>query len=109
MARIGVVALTDSEEDFISIDQPNGTQKMLPKGAYLVDARMFGGNSGGPVIVNNPLSALKLGGLITATNRGLDYGIATPVSQIVETLERAKETKPNLSAWFSLEETASKQ
>ncbi len=57
MARLGVVSLT-ADEEFILIDQPNGTQKLLPKGAYLIDARMFPGNSGGPVVVYNPLSLL---------------------------------------------------
>jgi S1-C subfamily serine protease len=61
MTRLGVVALT-SDDQFISIDQPDGSHKLLSKGAYLVDARMFPGNSGGPVIVYGVLTQLRLGG-----------------------------------------------
>ena len=107
MTRVGVVSLT-SDDQFISIDQPDGSHKLLPKGAYLVDARMFPGNSGGPVIVSNPLSKLRLGGLVSATNRNLDYGIVTPVSQITETLERAKDAKAHMEAWFLLNQAAAK-
>lgn len=106
MTRVGVVSLT-SDEEFILIADPNGVQKLMPKGAYLIDARMFPGNSGGPVVVSNPFSQLRLGGLVSATNRNLDYGIVTPVSQIVQTLERAKEAKA-AGAWMSLDQAAQK-
>lgn len=92
MTRLGVVSLT-AEEQFVLVNDPSGNPKFLPKGAFLVDARMFPGNSGGPVIVSNPFSPLKLGGLVSSTNRTLDYGAVTPVSQIIETLERAKESE----------------
>jgi hypothetical protein len=98
MTRLGVVSLT-SEEEFISED---ASHKFFPKGAYLVDARMFPGNSGGPVFVLNPFSPLRLGGLVTATNRNLDFGIVTPVSQIKQTLDRAKGADAQFDAWFPL-------
>ena len=105
MTRIGVVSLT-SDDQFVSVNLPGGTQKLLPKGAYLIDARMFEGNSGSPVVVHSPFTQLRLGGLVTATNRNLDYGIVTPVSQIAETLERAKNAEKNVTAWFLLEPVA---
>jgi S1-C subfamily serine protease len=102
MTRLGVVSLT-SDDKFIYIDQPNGSKKLLPQRAYLIDARMFPGNSGGPVIVKNPFTNIKLGGLVTATNRNLDYGIVTPVSQIAQTLDRAKESDA-VGNWFLLDD-----
>jgi hypothetical protein len=108
MTRAGVVALTEDEEAFVSILQADGTQKLLPKGVYLIDARMYPGNSGGPIIVSNPLSQIRLGGLVSASNANLDYGIATPVSQIVQTLERARNAPPNMEAWFVLEQISAK-
>jgi S1-C subfamily serine protease len=98
MTRVGVVSLT-SDNPFITED---GTHKLFPKGVFLVDARMFPGNSGGPVIVYNLFKQIRLGGLVTATNRNLDFGIVTPVSQIVETLERAKDASAEFEAWFPL-------
>jgi len=106
MTRVDVVSMT-SDDQFISIDQPDGSHKLLPKGAYLVDARMFPGNSGGPVVVTNPFNPLRLGGLVSATNRTLDYGIVTPVSQIVETLERAKGSTA-AGDWVLLAQTGAK-
>jgi hypothetical protein len=104
MTRVGVVSYT-SDDQFIWMDQPDGSHKFLPKGAYLVDARMFPGNSGGPVIVYNPFRQLRLGGLVSATNRDLDYGIVTPVSQIAETIDRGKGAKA-YDAWFPLDQAA---
>ena len=99
MTRLGVVAMI-SDDPFIYVDVPGG-KKMLQKGAFLIDARMFPGNSGGPLIVMNPLSKLTLGGLITATNRNLDYAIATPASQVKETIEQARSYDiSGFSAWF---------
>src|SRR5579863_7304395 len=98
MTRAGVVALT-AEDKFIYVDQPDGSKKLLNQGAYLVDARMFPGNSGGPVIVKNPFANIRLGGLVTATNRSLDYGIITPVSQIAQTLDKAKDSGTS-GGWF---------
>jgi len=106
MTRIGVVSLT-SDEPFISIDQPDGTKKLLTKGAYLVDARMFPGNSGGPVIVSNPFNPIRLGGLVSAVNRTLDYGVVTPVSQIAETLVRAKDADA-AGSWQLLDQAVTK-
>ncbi len=108
MTRTGVVALTEEEEVFISLPQPDGTQKLLPKGVYLIDARMYPGNSGGPVIVSNPLTQIRLGGLVTASNNSLEYGIATPVSQTAQTLERARNAPANMRAWFLLEQISAK-
>jgi S1-C subfamily serine protease len=102
MTRVGVVSLI-SDDPFIYIDNPDGSKKLMPGGAYLIDARMFGGNSGGPVIVSNPFQQIRLGGLVTATNRSLDYGVATPVSQIAETLDKAKNSDADYGAWFTLD------
>ena len=97
-----------SDDPFLSVQEPDGSVKLFPKGAYIVDARMFPGNSGGPVIIYNPLSNLRLGGLISATNRSFDYGIVTPASQVEQTLDRAKDSEPNINAWFQLDQTSSR-
>jgi hypothetical protein len=102
MMRHGAVALV-ADHLFVSVSlAPNQAEKFVSKGAYLVDARMFPGNSGGPVIVANPLTPMRLGGLVTGTNTDLDYGIVTPVSQIAETIDAAKNTLPNVDAWWAL-------
>jgi hypothetical protein len=101
MARFGIVALTTVDETAFTITD-EGQERVLPKGVYAVDAKMIGGNSGGPVVVMNPFQPLRLGGLVTAENQVLDFGLMTPVTQIAETLEQATHTVTSPDTWSTL-------
>jgi hypothetical protein len=105
-ARGGLVGLV-AEEKFVSTVVSEGDKKLrkyLQEGAFLVDIEVDPGNSGSPVIVKNPFQSVRLAGLVTGSNPSLDYGIVTPVSQIVETLEHARDADMNKPAWFLLSE-----
>jgi len=96
-----------AEEKFVSTVVSEGDKKLrkyLQEGAFLVDIEVDPGNSGSPVIVKNPFQSVRLAGLVTGSNPSLDYGIVTPVSQIVETLEHARDADMNKPAWFLLSE-----
>ncbi len=108
MARFGVVALTTVDETAFTVTD-EGQERVLPNGVYAVDAKMIGGNSGGPVVVMNPFQQLRLGGLVTAENQVLDFGLMTPVTQIAATLEQAKDTVAPLDTWFTLAASAAKE
>jgi hypothetical protein len=100
LIRSGIVSFRSNDE-FISIDQAGGVKKTLARGAYLIDAKMLRGNSGGPVIIANPLEPMRLGGLVTGTNQSLDFAVVTPVSQISQTLDRAAPSEVT-GRWFAL-------
>jgi hypothetical protein len=75
MGRQGLVAL-QSEEEFMKIED-----KFVDKRAFLVDAKIFGGNSGSPILETHPFSPqIFLVGLAFASNPTLDFAIAEPVS-----------------------------
>jgi hypothetical protein len=101
MGRMGAVALT-ADEPYISTLLPDKTRKFFAKGAFLIDARMFGGNSGSPIIVYGTFKQLTLAGLVTASNRDFDFGIGTPVSQIAQTIDRAQNSDGQFPAWHHL-------
>jgi len=85
--RSGVVSMKTGKE-FIKID----ANKFAEERCCLIDAKMFAGNSGSPVM-NQPRlgdSKPRLLGLVIATNNILDFGIIEPVSRIRETLDIAK-------------------
>jgi hypothetical protein len=96
MVRMGVVSFA-SDEPFIKVDQD---PRYMRAGVFIIDCHIFKGNSGGPVLVTNPLQAVRLGGLISATNTDLDYGIVTPVSAIRRMLDKAADAPINMNAWF---------
>jgi hypothetical protein len=108
MARFGIVALTTVDETAFTVTD-QGQERVLPKGVYAVDAKMIGGNSGGPVVVMNPFQQLRLGGLVTAENQSLDFGVMTPVTQIAETLEQAKDTAADPTTWVALDTSSAKE
>ena len=89
LGRFGVISMK-TEKEFLKLKG-----KYIEEKCCLIDARMFPGNSGSPVI-NQPrlgASKIKLLGLVIATNTALDFGIIEPVSRIRESLELAKDMK----------------
>ena len=96
LGRLGIVSMVTGNK-FLKINNKFAEEK-----AMIIDAKMFPGNSGSPVI--NQLSLLqveiKLLGLVIATNENLDFGIIEPVSRIRETIEIAKESPKNIDCWF---------
>ncbi len=89
LARFGVISMR-TEKKFLKLKG-----KYLEERCCLIDARMFPGNSGSPVI-NQPRlgdSKPELLGLVIATNSALEFGIIEPVSRIRETVDLAKDVK----------------
>ncbi len=93
MARNGIIAMTTGEK-FLKVtnpcNDPDGCvlkSKFAEEKTFLVDSRIFGGNSGGPIID----TASNLVGIITASNSEMLYAIAEPASRIRETIDVANE------------------
>jgi len=86
MGRLGIISMKTGKE-FLRV---NG--KYAESRCSLIDARIFPGNSGGPVI--NQLSAIetkpKLLGLVIVVNPTLDFAIIEPISRIRETILEAQ-------------------
>ena len=92
LGRFGVISMK-TEKEFLKLKG-----KYIEEKCCLIDARMFPGNSGSPVISQPRLGArkIKLLGLVIATNTALDFGIIEPVSRIRESLELAKDMKASV-------------
>lgn len=103
LARLGIMSMSAGKE-FLKWDA-DGVMKFGEERCCLIDARMFGGNSGSPVIRQMTLgkSKVRLLGLVIATNRELDFGIMEPVSRIRETLDVAK-AKAAAGSWTLIPE-----
>jgi hypothetical protein len=98
IVRLGVISMSAGKE-FLTVEM-GGSKKFVEERCCLIDARMFTGNSGGPVM-NQPRlgnSKARLLGLVVATNRNLDFGVIEPVSRIRETLDVAK-SRPASGRW----------
>lgn len=95
MARHGIIALR-TDEEFIKVEG-----KYFENRAFLIEAAMFPGNSGGPVI-HVPLLGgnLQLAGLVSASNSSLTYAVITSVSRIREVLDIAKGKAIGKQGWF---------
>ena len=95
MGRQGIVALR-ADEEFIQVEG-----KFAERRAFLVDAKIFPGNSGSPIVAIPPLSdRVHLVGLVIAANPNLDFAVAEPVSRIRETVDRAKNEPADFEAWY---------
>jgi len=97
MGRQGILALL-ADDEFIKITQqlPDGSivSKYAARGAFLMDVKVFGGNSGSPIIVGaEHLSRNKLHllGLVIGTNDTQSFAIGLPVARIREVLDLAKD------------------
>ena len=96
--RLGVISMKTGKE-FLKLSDG----KFAEQRCCLIDAQMFGGNSGSPVM-NQPRftdSKPQLLGLVIAASNTLDFGVIEPVSRIRETLDMAKD-KPGLGRWKRL-------
>ncbi|HHT9113104.1 MAG: trypsin-like peptidase domain-containing protein [Planctomycetes bacterium] len=95
MGRFGIVSMKTGKE-FLKLE----SGKFAEERCYLVDARLFGGNSGSPVMNQMTITdaAPRLLGLIKAANANLDFAVMEPVSRIRETLDLAKD-KPMSGNW----------
>jgi hypothetical protein len=96
--RSGIIAMLTGKE-FLKV---NAT-KFAEKRCNLIDAEIFPGNSGSPVI--NQMNILdrepKLLGIVIASNSRMDFAVMEPVSRIREVLDLAKEqSTEGLSCWF---------
>lgn len=98
LGRLGIVSMVTGNK-FLKINNKFAEEKVM-----IIDAKMFSGNSGSPVINQPSLLQLeiKLLGLVIATNENLDFGIIEPVSRIRETIEIAKKEPKNMDCWFLL-------
>jgi len=88
LGRLGIISMR-TEKKFLKIN----AKKLAEEKCCLIDARMFPGNSGSPVI-NQPRltdSKPRLLGLVIASNKALDFGVIEPVSRIRETLDLARD------------------
>ena len=88
IGRFGIISMKAGEK-FIKV---NG-DKYAEERYCLLDARIFGGNSGSPVMNQTRFEdpKPKLLGLVTATSNALDFAIMEPTSRIRETIDLAKD------------------
>lgn len=91
LGRFGVVSMK-TDKEFIMWDGKFGEERCC-----LIDVRIFGGNSGSPVMNEMRITDSKprLLGLVSAVNNGLDFGIMEPASRIRETLDQAHSMEPS--------------
>lgn len=96
LGRLGIVSMVTGNK-FLKINNKFAEEK-----AMIIDAKMFPGNSGSPIIIQLSLlqPEIKLLGLVIAMNENMDYGVIEPVSRIRETIETAKEGPKNIDCWF---------
>ena len=97
IGRFGIISMK-AEKEFLKCKD-----KFIEGKCCLIDARMFPGNSGSPVI-NQPrlgASKIKLLGLVIATNNALDFGIIEPVSRIRECIDLVKNMEAS-GRWKSI-------
>lgn len=101
LCRLGVISMR-TEKNFIKMD----AKKFAEERCCLIDARMFPGNSGSPVMNQLSITDLKpkLLGLVIAVNDALDFGVIEPVSRIRETLDLAR-GKSQSGRWKLISET----
>jgi len=91
IGRLGIVSMKAGKK-FVKID----SNKYAEERSCLIDARIFAGNSGSPVMNQMRLEdpQPKLLGLVTAANNMLDFAIIEPTSRIRETIDLAKDKEP---------------
>ena len=88
IGRSGIISMRTGKK-FLKID----SNKFVEERCCIIDASMFPGNSGSPVMNQQRIFDLKprLLGLVIAANDKLDFGIIEPVSRIRETLDLARD------------------
>ncbi len=95
LGRFGIVSMKTGRK-FLKLE----SGKFAEERCCLIDSRIFGGNSGSPVMNQMTITDQepRLLGLIKATNTNLDFAVMEPVSRIRETLDLAKD-KPMSGNW----------
>ena len=97
MGRQGMVALK-ADERFLVLKG-----KYVEAKAFLMDIKMFGGNSGSPILTMPGLGRkMYLFGLVFGTNVNLDFAIGEPASRIREVLDQARNQSIAFQAWDQL-------
>ena len=99
--RSGIIGMRTGKK-FLRLD--NGvTLKFVEERCVLIDAEVFGGNSGSPMTNQTSLHDPKfqLLGLVIGTDKALNYSIVEPVSRIREVLEQAKNHDPEDFVFWS--------
>lgn len=99
--RAGIVAMRTGKE-FLKVEVSNSV-KFVDERCVVIDAELFGGNSGGPVMNRTSLlnRKIQLLGLVIASNSNMEFGIVVPVSRIREVLDQVKdEDYKDFDAWF---------
>jgi len=91
IVRLGIISMKAGGK-FIKLKG----KKYFEERACLIDASIFPGNSGSPVMneINILDSNPRLLGLVIATNEALDYAIIEPTSRIRETIDQAMDSEP---------------
>ncbi len=100
--RSGIIAMRTGEK-FLKM-KTNGKIKFAEEKCYLIDAKVFPGNSGSPILNQKSLtdSKLQLLGLLVGSNPSMDFGVVEPVSRIREVLDKAKQQKAKEIEYWSL-------
>jgi len=100
LSRLGIVSMKSGKK-FIKFSDG----KFVEERACLIDARIFIGNSGSPVMNQMTFAdpQPKLLGLVIATNTGLDFAIIEPTSRIRETIDQAIDKEPQ-GTWEEIKE-----
>lgn len=95
-------------KEFLQYPVPNdpNTLKFAEERCCIIDAKIAGGNSGGPIMSQPRLGNRqpRLLGLVIAESDKLDFGIIEPVSRIRETLDKAK-SRPASGRWTPIVKT----
>lgn len=101
MGRSGIISMRTGKK-FLKID----SKKFVEEQCCIIDASMFPGNSGSPVMNQRSIfnSKPRLLGLLIASNAALDFGIIEPISRIRETLDLARD-KPKSGHWKRIPKT----
>ena len=99
--RSGIIGMRTGKK-FLRLKHA-GTNKFVDERCVVIDAAVFGGNSGSPM--TNETSTLDpdfhLLGLVVGTNSTLNHSIVEPVSRIREVLEQAKNQDPDDFVFWS--------
>ncbi len=100
--RSGIIAMRTGKK-FLRL-RMNGENKFVEEKCYLIDAEIFHGNSGSPVLKQPSLtdSKVQLLGLVIASSQKMDFGVVEPVSRIREVLDKAKQQKDENIEYWSL-------
>jgi hypothetical protein len=103
LARTAIVSMV-ANQPFIA---DAAAKKYFEARSFLLDGKIFSGNSGSPVVLNEPLdNRPALLGLVIAASESLSFAVCEPISRIRETLDRAIIDLPRirqLPSWITFD------